>query len=251
MTKISLNKGMEKNTEILNELMEISPLLAEIPRVNIQSVPPGYFENLEERITIYSLLNQEETQNSPLKEGAGIPAGYFENLPDSILSKVKKIEEEEKEHYPVLDSLKNIEVFHVPEGYFDNLSDVILSKIHRNEKAKVISITGKTWWKYMAAALIAGIILMSALYLFNIGGRNDSPYLAAAKEYQTSTQLNKGIASLKDDDIIAYLETHGNITDNDVLLNNINTNGLPTEVDYLIDNNALNNYLDKINSENK
>ena len=241
---------MEKNTEILNELKTISPLLAEIPRVNVQSVPSGYFENLEERISIFSLLNQEQTLNPLTKDEKGIPAGYFENLPGSILSKVKEMEGRD-EYFPILNSLKNKHVFQIPEGYFENLSYSILSKIHPVEKAKVISITGKTWWKYMAAALIAGLMLVSTLYFVNTGSKNDSTYLAAAKEYQTNSQFEKGIASLKDDDIIAFLETHGNITDNDILLNNINTNGLPTEIDYLVDDNALNNYLNKIHSENK
>ncbi|MEO7316580.1 MAG: hypothetical protein ABIW47_15425 [Ginsengibacter sp.] len=243
---------MEKNKEILNELKAISPLLVEISRENIQSVPAGYFDILEKRISIYSLLNQEETRNAFKKEGAaGIPDAYFENLPDSILSKVKEREEKEvEEEYPLLNSLKNIHVFQVPEGYFDNLSDDIRSNIQPKEKAKVISITGRVWWKYMAAALIAGIMLVGALFFFNLGSNRVSPYLAAAKQYQTSSQITEGIASLKAEDIISYLESHGNIIDNDVILNNIDTDGLPTEFDYLIDDNALNNYLDKININN-
>jgi hypothetical protein len=240
---------MEKNNEILNELKAISSLLVEIPRVNVQSVPADYFDNLEKRISIYTLLNQEELKNVFIKESAGIPAGYFENLPGSILSKIK--EKEVEEDYPVLTSLKNSNVFHLPDGYFDHLSETILSNIHPKEKAKVISIREKVWWKYMAAALIAGIILLSAFYFLNIGGNNVSDYLAAAKQYQTTTEITEGIASLKDDDIISYLEKHGNIIDNDVILNNIDTEGLPTEVDYLIDDNALNNYLDKININNE
>ena len=102
----------------------------------------------------------------------------------------------------------------------------------------------------MAAALIAGIMLVGALFFFNLGSNRVSPYLAAAKQYQTSSQITEGIASLKAGDIISYLESHGNIIDNDVILNNIDTDGLPTEFDYLIDDNALNNYLDKININN-
>ena len=240
---------MEKNNEILNELKAISPLLVEIPRVNVQSVPANYFDHLEKRISIYSLLNQEELKNVFVKGRSGIPTGYFENLSHSIISKIK--ENEAEEDYPVLTSLKNSNVFHLPEGYFDHLSENILSKIHPKEKAKVISIRENVWWKYMAAALIAGIMLVSAFYFLTIGGKNASDYLAAAKQYQTSSEITEGIASLKDDDIISYLERHGNIIDNDVILNNIDTDGLPTEVDYLIDDNALNNYLDKININNE
>ncbi len=241
---------MEKNTEILNELRSISPLLAEIPKVNIHSVPPGYFETLEEKVSIYSILNQEETTNTLMIEEAGIPAGYFENLPGLILSKVQVIEEKDEEDYSILFSLKDINVFKVPKSFFENLSTTILRNIKQNEKAKIISITSKTWWKYAAAALIAGIMLVSVLYFFNVGENNTSPYLAAAKQFQTPTQISAGIASLKDDEIIAYLETHGNITDNEIILKNIDTDALPTVVDYLIDDNTLNNYLNKIDIKN-
>lgn len=242
---------MEKNTEILKELQEISPLLAEIPRRNIQSVPPGYFENLEGKISVYSILNQEEIKYAFVKEKAGIPSGYFENLAETILSKVRTEEgKDQEDNYSLLNSLKNRNVFQVPEGYFENLSSVILSSVQPREKAKVISMTGKKWWKYAVAALIAGIMLVSTLYLFNLSHKNNSPYLAAAKQYQTKAQIEAGIASLKDDDIVIYLETHGNIIDNDILLNNINTSELPAEVDYLIDDNTLNNFLEKINMAN-
>jgi hypothetical protein len=223
-------------------------LLAKIPRKNIQSVPFGYFDNLEGKISLYSLLNQQERKYSFVKEKAGIPSGYFENLPETILSKVR--DEESGENFTLLSSLKNNNVFQVPEGYFENLSDMILSSVQPAKKAKVISMTGRKWMKYAVAALIAGVMLLSSLYLFNLSGQNNSPYLAAARQYQTSAQIEAGIASLKDDEIVVYLETHGNIIDNDILLNNINTNELPSEVDYLIDGNTLNNFLEKINKDN-
>lgn len=243
---------MEKNNEILNELKEISSLLAEIPRVNIQSVPEDYFNNLEERLCINSLLHQNDTRNYFKQEKPGVPAGYFENLSDSILLKIKDgTSDELEERFSLLDDLKNKNVFTVPTGYFNELSEQIIAKTRLKEPAKVISIGGYKWWKYAAAAMIAGIILISGFFMFNSGNKQVSQYLAASKQYQTSAQIEHGIASLMDDDIINYLETHGNITDNEMLLENIDTDVLPAELDYLKDENTLDKYLHKINDDQK
>ena len=243
---------MEKNNDILYELRDISPLLAEIPRINIQSVPFGYFHKLEERICINSILMQNETKEYFKHKKPGVPSGYFENLSDSILSKIKNDHNTESEEvYPLLESLKNKHVFKVPDGYFDDLSNQIIAGTRIKEEAKVISIGRNKWWKYAAAAIIAGILLISGLFIFKPDNNQVSRYLAASQQYQTATQIEDGIASLRDDDIVNYLETHGNITDNEILINNIDTDFLPAELDYLIDENTLHNYLIKINDDQK
>ena len=243
---------MTKNNDILNELREISPLLAHIPKVNIQTVPIGYFDKLEERICINSLLHQSETKEYFNEKKPGVPSGYFENLSNSILSKIKEVENADSgEVFPLLENLKNKNVFTVPDGYFDGLSEQIVARAIVKKSAKVISISGNKWWKYAAAAMIAGIMLISGFFMFNSGGNEVSQYLAASQQYQTSSQIEDGIASLNEDDIVKYLETHGNITDNEMLLDNMDTDDLPAELDYLIDGNALNKYLDKINVDQK
>jgi len=41
---------MEPSVEILNELKQISPFLSDMKRINVFSVPDGYFTNLEKEI---------------------------------------------------------------------------------------------------------------------------------------------------------------------------------------------------------
>ena len=59
---------MKKAPEILNELMAISPLLAGLEKVNVFSVPEGYFDDLQFRITNYAILNNTSPVKTPLKE---------------------------------------------------------------------------------------------------------------------------------------------------------------------------------------
>ena len=48
---------------------------------------------------------------------------------------------------------------------------------------------------------------------------------------------------------ILYLEKNGNIMDNELLTNNTDVSEMPSQVDYLTDENTLNTYLDKIDAE--
>lgn len=249
---------MEKSTEILNELRTISPMLAEMEKVNVFTVPEGYFIDLEEKIATTVFLHQDE--KAPFQK---VPEGYFDSLSSKILSRIKEEEEsaegEIKSISPALHYLREENVFSVPEGYFDDLSDNILNKI-KGQNAKVVSFdSARKWWKYAAAAVITGIITITSLQLFNnqdtnsgknIGTSSNVPgYVQLASQYKTAKQLDRGIASLTDDEIAKYLEKNTTLLDDEALIKNTDTKELPTPDDYLLDDNALDNYLQKINVE--
>jgi hypothetical protein len=73
-----------KSTEIINELKTISPLLAEMEKLNVFQVPEGYFSDLHRRILTSILILPEEKNN--LQQ---VPDGYFDFLPGRILAKIK------------------------------------------------------------------------------------------------------------------------------------------------------------------
>ncbi|MDQ2718977.1 MAG: hypothetical protein M3Z26_04345 [Bacteroidota bacterium] len=261
---------MNNSTDILNELKSISPLIAGIEKINVFSVPEGYFDKLAEKITLYSLLNKNEDTNTeafsvpPLGVGA-LPEGYFDTLSDKILAKIKVNEignndQELQKLFPLLNSLKDKNVFTVPHGYFENLSVNVINKI--NPKiAKVISINkARLWWKYAAAAVITGAIAISSLQIFNSSPdvrKNNSvvtessglpDYIKSSFQYKTPEQVDEGISTLSDDAIANYLEKHASIMDNETLSDNIDVKELPDVTDYLTDENALNNYLKTIDA---
>ena len=189
-----------------------------------------------------------------------VPAGYFDTLSSEILTKIKREEAENAEESTLLSSLKDKNVFTVPEGYFDNLSENIISKIDR-PAAKVIPISSaKSWWKYAAAAVVTGVIVVSSLQIFYrspdmtknhtaVTQSSDLPdYIQSSFQYKTAQQLDEGIASLSPDEIAKYLENNGNILDDEMLSNDVDPNALPSEIDYLSDENTLNKYLNSLNT---
>lgn len=120
---------METAIDILNELKLLSPLIAEMDKVNVFTVPEGYFESIND--TVLACL-KEEQDTAQTKYSGNVPEGYFDQLADSILNKIKIAEpaiEEIKTLSPFLYSVQNKNVFTVPQGYFENLSGLITSKI--------------------------------------------------------------------------------------------------------------------------
>ena len=248
---------MEMKSEILEELKNISPHLAEMGKVNVFHVPDNYFQELPNKLLTSIFLHLDEKNNKDQQ----VPRGYFDELSNKILLKIKntEIESAEKEISdisPVLYSLKNKNVFTVPQGYFEDLKNAIQDKLDL-ESAKIIPFrTGKKWWKYAAAAIIAGGITVGSLQIFNSKSNHENgnsiltasmnmpDYIKLSFQYKTPEQLNEGIESLSDDEIAAYLEKHGNIMDDEMLTKDIDPNELPSTDDYLIDDNTLNNFLD-------
>lgn len=253
---------MKTSKEILEELKEISPFLAKLPKVNVFAVPESYFKTLPEAIALHTLLmNNEASANFKFQKIDAfqeVPEGYFNSLSDSILSKIKGInvgnsDRESAEMFPLLASLPKKNVFSVPENYFENLSDEIISKLTiKARPTKVISLFAG-WRKYAAAAIVAGIITMSSLFIFNGTPTDTNGAVAFAetvsKQFRTPEQLEAGLASLGADEIITYLEKNGSILDNELLIKGVDVKELPAVTDYLLDENTLNNYLDKIDAK--
>src|SRR6185437_1446659 len=243
---------MKKSEEILNELKGLTPSLAAMEKVNVFRAPDGYFDDLDEKISTTVFLYLDE------KKGVQkIPEGYFGSLSSKIISRIKQedksADDEIKSISPALHYLKEEEVYSVPDEYFNNLSNKILYKIN-HQNAKVVSFaSAKKWWKYAAAAVITGIITITSLQFFNkpqyITSANMPGYIQMAAQYKTAKELDKGISSLSDNDIANYLEKNTTILDDEALTSNTDTTGLPAPDDYLLDDNALNNYLQKISAQ--
>lgn len=246
---------MDKQTEINIELKTISPFLAGMEKVNVFQIPKNYFSDLEAKILTNIFLQQDEKNHFQK-----VPDGYFNSLSDKIISRIKEEKDESvldeiKSISPALFYLKEEPVFTVPERYFDDLSDQILDRI-KGKKTKVISISSaKKWWKYAAAAVVAGAVTVSSLQIFNQSSVSENKketitasstipgYIQESSKYKTAEELKAGIASLNDEEIINYLQATGSILDEESITKNLNTTQLPDVNEYLIDENTLNNFL--------
>lgn len=120
---------MNNRETILNELNEVSRVLAEINPLATYQVPEGYFEELPEKIL--GLVQGKEEGSIVLTEAKqnpyNVPQGYFEQLAEIILKKVKAAEagspkEEIETLSPFLSKLNKKIPYTAPAGYFEELA---------------------------------------------------------------------------------------------------------------------------------
>ena len=165
---------MNSRNIILEELRSLnSGLLIKDLQEPVFSLPENYFEYLADEILKkvksqeISSVTDELKGLSPLLAGIprinpySVPEGYFSNIGNDITSAVSV-----DEMPPVLKYIGKDLPYDVPEGYFDNLPGDILRKL-RKKPAKVISFTRNRVFKMAAAAMVAGILMISGFMYFN------------------------------------------------------------------------------------
>lgn len=241
---------MENTTDILNELRELSPALAALEKINVFTVPEGYFENLT--IDIMAGIENEYglNKNAITNSTVSVPEGYFESLSGTILNKIKALKTEDaateiRALSPMLYSIQHENVFEVPHGYFENLSDDIIEKT--KPEAKVVKIGGRsrTFFKYAVAAVFTGVIALGVFKFTNATKQSSLPeYVTAGLQVQN---VDQELASISDAEIVKFLEESGTDVKAAIVANSIDENELPSQEDYLLDEQALDKYLNSIN----
>lgn len=196
----------QPDNNILNELLELSPTLAAIPRNNVFKVPEGYFESLPAILLL-------QTGDAGNMGNNTVPEGYFDNLADNIMARIRQENASEKEKVStILAGIGNKNIFTVPAGYFNTLANNIMSRIsdenvsevveetrlisetvagignknvltvpagyfnafagtvnYKTEQpAKVVQMNGfRRFYKYAAAAIVTGLIAMTTVFIIN------------------------------------------------------------------------------------
>lgn len=251
---------MTSNKEIQDELNEISPVVAGIPRVNTFSVPENYFNELP-----FNILQLQQSDITPsfakISEPLSVPEGYFDGLAGSILNKIKSqaIESAAAEIAklsPTIAAIGNKNIFTTPRSYFDHVSTQVLDSIAKeNAPAKVVEMKKRPGFiRYMAAAAVAGVIGLS---IFNLTGKNaagnvttEIPAMAEAEKIIKDKSFDAELNSLTDKDIEQYLKESGQDVDAALVASATDDTNLPSAEDYIIDDNTLNEFLNKINLNN-
>jgi len=294
---------MNPISEISSELQGLSPVLASVPRVNIFSVPDGYFNQLS--TNVLNMIKTEETHFSRKEPfTSSVPEGYFDGLAGSIMARIRNLEAESVENETshisaIVASISRENIYKVPQGYFEKLYDSIMSNVSQGESAKqeifrlsstiasignenVFSVPDayfesldflitqrlpvpakvvemprrKSIVRYMAAAVITGLLGISMFSLFNNRPDNntaspDVEVMAEANKIISSNSFEAELASISGKDIEAYLEENGQDV-NAALVASVTDDetALPGSEEYLINENTLDEFLNKMNLNN-
>lgn len=247
---------MDKNTDILNEIREISPLLASLQGIHVYTVPDGYFNHLAEDIRTAAVLHSIKQDITQKAQPQDVPPGYFENLSADIIGKVREAANmhEEADGLSFLpENLKQTPAYSVPDGYFEHLPSQIMEQVR--PAAKVIPLYRRPLFKHAIAAAFAVILFVAVFFSvsdtsngedrFSAVSRSTVPDKSALK-YNSEKAFQAGIASLSEDQIVSYLQNHGNILDNELLIQDADASGMPDPMEYLINDAALDEFLKEI-----
>ena len=195
-------------TNALEELVYLSPILGNMSKQVPYNVPQGYFEGLAAKAlqsiteSNIQLTSKEELDSlSPLLSGLkkdmpfSVPQGYFEKLAANALESIADnnynltAKEELASLSPLLSSLKKDMPFAVPQGYFESLNENI-SKEKIKPVVKIISLTNRKWFRYSAAAVVAGVIVIAGFLLS--GSDNKEPGGKALAKFTRSEERRVG-----------------------------------------------------------
>lgn len=178
---------MTQKENILQELNELKSMLATVALQNVYTVPVGYFDGLAAQVL--NSIKAMEAKNAveelsylaPLLNNISkqmpytIPAGYFEGLAEKAMQLVREsndylqkesfgqtAKEELETLSPLLSGLNRKMPYAVPQGYFETLGE------KRNKPAaKVVSITQRKWFRYAAAAVVTGVVVLGGFIFIN------------------------------------------------------------------------------------
>lgn len=226
---------MKSNDAIQNELKELDSFLADVSNRNVFSVPDGYFDVLSRDILL--AVQQPSMQ---FEDKSRIPAGYFDGLAGSIMDKIKAGMADD-EGTVLHKDLKNINVYRVPTGYFDTLAAGIINKLQPPAKVVVMQ-KRSSFFRYAAAAVITGFIGLSVISIFDKKGETDS----IRSNTEIAFNFDEALSTVTDADIVNYLQKDGQDVNAALVASVSDDKNLPDQVDYLTDENTLDNLLDQL-----
>ena len=207
---------MAQRDYILQELRKINSSLAGIGQHPMYQVPAGYFDNLageivkrvrasEAATASEELVYLSPTLNRISKTGPySVPGGYFDSIEEKLAqiiftSKDQTVEEELENLSPLLLQLRDKPTYAVPEHYFEQLEQPNRSTAPV-QITKVVSISGRKWVRYAAAAIVVALFATIGFRFLNKKGTIEP----ADKSF---AWVEKNLKKVSTDDITAFVES--------------------------------------------
>jgi len=218
---------MPRNPEILKELVEISPAVANLDLSLPYRVPNGYFEGLADQILSIIRVSAARTPAEELKLISPalrdisrsmpnfVPAGYFDGIAEHFFSKLNEHLEESVEAEihaisPLLGELRKKQVFEVPEGYFNQVQDTINLSKEEDSRPKIVPIINrKSWISYAAAAVVITFIAAATWFLVKQNSQTQPSTDIAKTSVENKANdsaIRSALPMVSDDAIAAYLD---------------------------------------------
>lgn len=234
---------METRENILKELKEVAPVLASMPKVNLYSVPDGYFDafatNFFQQMSAGKVKTELETI-APVLAGAGkkemaeVPSGYFKSFPLELLNRIRaeEVARELQQTAPILSGLQKPVLPEVPADYFSSFPTKMMQQVAVAQKTtprttmpqwietinqgleKLLSVVFKPKYSFAFAAT-ASVIILSAVFLLKV--------------QQNCADIECKMAQLSDEELNSYLQETEYLNSPEIFELNPEVGSLPAE----------------------
>jgi len=233
---------MPRTNEILNELEQLSMVVAGISRQLPYEAPAGYFSEFPDKML--ALPKPDAIKEAPSPDWGkspvmSVPEGYFEGFASRMMDKIRaqagqpEIRPEEAPASEVssllgrigknmpyqvpegyfdsslpsatLLALKDKPVYEVPEGYFETLAAIVMARVQPAEATtgKVVSMAGRRRTAWLKYAA-AAVITGALLTLGWLRLQTHSKDQPAI----ASVNVPEGLTKVSDQDIENYVDDH-------------------------------------------
>ena len=192
---------MNQENKILEELHEISPLVANIPRTNPYFIDSDYFVSVP--VSLYGITE--------IKNPYTVSEDYFQNFAASISQKC--IEADEHNAIPTLGQTKQ-NPYHLPENYFAHFEAQLGNQMKGNNRQGLLARIGP-WRYWSAAACIIGIIGFSVFAFLNADSQKEDWKTSwnEAKKIINEGNFESEFNSINTEEMAAYLTEQGHDVD--------------------------------------
>jgi len=276
---------MKRDRHILEELNEISPLLAGVNHQPVQTIPEGYFQQLE--AAVISRIPGEG--NSTSIPDSTIPEGYFDSLSYHILSRIEGTAAHElKSISPFLAAIPKHTPHNIPDGYFLGLESAVIEQLpepalsvpvptqmtmevpdhyfeqlpekimQRIQPAPATRVILMRLVGVAVAAVFTGLIALAGYFWLQqrstgippIAMQEPLPAFIQEGKKLNEQQFDEKLSQLPEDAIVGYLEKTGAESDMAVLTESIEQELLPDQETYFTNENTLNQFIETLSNNN-
>jgi flagellar assembly factor FliW len=192
---------MEYNSEILQELKEISPLLSQIENKNPYIIASSYFSALPGNVLNKIKADDEAFSSFTRINPYTAPANYFNRLSDNIIKKLN-VDEDQNEVFaemeeisPLLNTISKSPVYSTPPHYFNDLTVPNDARVEKTSKFLYFR-RSKKMLSYAVAAIIIGLLFVG---IFLVTGKEGT----STANVKTLPEVNR----LSEQEIVDFLKT--------------------------------------------
>jgi hypothetical protein len=139
-----------QNQDILYELQELAPFLAQLDRSNPFSVPKNYFQSTQQPFDDDLIATDpvfQKLEQSSKTTAFAVPQQYFDDMHDQILLTLAADTLPNEPNAPLLQQMGKQNGMNIPKGYFDELHELVMIQVSEEKIETPLNLSANSSFK--------------------------------------------------------------------------------------------------------